>query len=159
MFYIFSKIIFIKIIIKNEKQVPNLQVAKGVGRATSISAQHPIWLHVFRCSYLILLFLKWMAATKNLTTFPKALLDEVEKWGGRKQTGVSLGYMTKFGSQPTPRNFLFSARFLHKELPIRIARRTLELQNLPFGLSHKPAVLKVLLYSPFSFVASSTPIS
>ena len=86
-----------------------------------------------------------MAAKKALSSFPKSLLDEVEKWGGRKQTGVSLRYMTKFGSQPTSRNLLFSAQFLHKELPIRIARRTLELQSLPFGLSLKPAVLKVLL--------------
>ncbi|XP_034706082.1 pyruvate dehydrogenase (acetyl-transferring) kinase, mitochondrial-like [Vitis riparia] len=84
-----------------------------------------------------------MAAKKALASFPKVLLDEVEKWGGRKQTGVSLRYMTKFGSQPTSRNLVFSAQFLHKELPIRIARRTLELQSLPFGLSQKPAVLKV----------------
>lgn len=49
----------------------------------------------------------------------------------------------EFGSKPTPRNLLFSAQFLHKELPIRIARRALELETLPYGLSLKPAVLKV----------------
>jgi len=44
---------------------------------------------------------------------------------------------------------LISAQFLHKELPIRIARRAIELDNLPYGLSQKPAVLKVnfFLYS------------
>ena len=57
----------------------------------------------------------------------------------------------EFGSKPTPRNLLISAQFLHKELPIRIARRAIELDTLPYGLSQKPAVLKVLLYSFFFF--------
>jgi hypothetical protein len=49
----------------------------------------------------------------------------------------------EFGSRPTQRNLLLSAQFLHKELPIRFARRALELDSLPFGLSNKPAILKV----------------
>ncbi|KAM7493045.1 hypothetical protein LguiB_027654 [Lonicera macranthoides] len=36
-----------------------------------------------------------------------------------------------------------SAQFLHKELPIKIARRAIELQTLPYGFSQKLAVLKV----------------
>ncbi|KAL9253880.1 [Pyruvate dehydrogenase (acetyl-transferring)] kinase, mitochondrial-like protein [Drosera capensis] len=71
------------------------------------------------------------------------LLDEVSKWGSMKQTGVTLRYMMEFGSRPTDRNMLISAQFLHKELPIRIARRAIEIETLPFGLSQKPAVLKV----------------
>jgi hypothetical protein len=51
--------------------------------------------------------------------------------------------MMEFGSRPTERNLLLSAQFLHKELPIRIARRAFELEYLPFGLSNKPPVLKV----------------
>jgi pyruvate dehydrogenase kinase 2/3/4 len=51
--------------------------------------------------------------------------------------------MMEFGSVPTERNLLLSAQFLHKELPIRIARRALELDSLPFSLSAKPAILKV----------------
>ncbi|GAA0146384.1 non-receptor serine/threonine protein kinase [Lithospermum erythrorhizon] len=73
------------------------------------------------------------------------VLEEVQKWGETmKQTGVSLRYMMEFGSKPNDRNLLISAQFLHKELPIRIARRATELQSLPYGLSHKPAVLTVL---------------
>jgi hypothetical protein len=53
--------------------------------------------------------------------------------------------MMEFGSRPTPRNLLLSAQFLHKELPIRFARRALELESLPFGLSNNPAILKVRL--------------
>jgi hypothetical protein len=51
--------------------------------------------------------------------------------------------MMEFGSCPTDRNLLLSAQFLQRELPIRIARRALELDSLPFGLSNKPAILKV----------------
>lgn len=52
--------------------------------------------------------------------------------------------MMEFGSRPTDRNLLISAQFLQKELPIRIARRAIELETLPYGLSDKPAVLKVI---------------
>uniref|UniRef100_K3ZUE4 Protein-serine/threonine kinase n=1 Tax=Setaria italica TaxID=4555 RepID=K3ZUE4_SETIT len=73
----------------------------------------------------------------------RAVAEEVVRWGSMKQTGVSLRYMMEFGSRPTPRNLLLSAQFLQRELPIRIARRALELESLPFGLSNKPAILKV----------------
>ncbi|OMO58580.1 hypothetical protein COLO4_34520 [Corchorus olitorius] len=84
-----------------------------------------------------------MAAKKACHSFSKTFIEEVQKWGCMKQTGVSLRYMMEFGSKPTDRNLLISAQFLHKELPIRIARRAIELETLPYGLSHKPAVLKV----------------
>ncbi|KAH7676309.1 [Pyruvate dehydrogenase (acetyl-transferring)] kinase protein [Dioscorea alata] len=84
-----------------------------------------------------------MAARKASEGLSKLVADEVQRWGSMKPTGVSLRYMMEFGSRPTERNLLRSAQFLHKELPIRIARRAIELENLPFGLSEKPAVLKV----------------
>ncbi|KAL9672521.1 hypothetical protein QQ045_028772 [Rhodiola kirilowii] len=84
-----------------------------------------------------------MAARKEGEELSKNLFEEVRKWGLKKQNGVSLRYMMKFGSRPTDKNLLISAQFLHKELPVRIARRTVELESLPYGLSHKPDVLKV----------------
>ncbi|KAF7837639.1 pyruvate dehydrogenase (acetyl-transferring) kinase, mitochondrial-like [Senna tora] len=84
-----------------------------------------------------------MAAKKACESFSKSLIEEVHRWGCMKQTGVCLKYMMEFGSKPTDRNLLLSAQFLHKELPIRIARRAIELERLPYGLSQKPAVLKV----------------
>lgn len=81
--------------------------------------------------------------SKVAENFSKTLIDEVHKWGSMKQNGVTLRYMMEFGSKPTDRNLLISAQFLHKELPIRIARRAIELESLPYGLSLKPAVLKV----------------
>ncbi|RWW51342.1 hypothetical protein BHE74_00042322 [Ensete ventricosum] len=90
-----------------------------------------------------------MAVKKAAESFSKALADEVQRWGGMKQTGVSLRYMMEFGARPTQKNLLLSAQFLHKELPMRIARRAIELEALPFGLSDEPAVLKVLLHFLF----------
>ncbi|MBA0641160.1 hypothetical protein Goklo_025741 [Gossypium klotzschianum] len=87
-----------------------------------------------------------MAAKKASESFSKTLIEEVHKWGCMKQTGVSLRYMMEFGSKPTQRNLLISGQFLHKELPIRIARRAIELESLPYGLSEKPAVLKVACF-------------
>ncbi|KAK2969655.1 hypothetical protein RJ640_025832 [Escallonia rubra] len=84
-----------------------------------------------------------MAAKKLHESFSKSLIEEVHRWAYLKQTGVSLRYMTEFGSRPTNRNLLISAQFLHKELPIRIAHRAIELETLPYGLSEKPAILKV----------------
>ncbi|XP_010943866.1 pyruvate dehydrogenase (acetyl-transferring) kinase, mitochondrial [Elaeis guineensis] len=84
-----------------------------------------------------------MAVKKAAESFSKSLAEEVQRWGAMKQTGVSLRYMMEFGARPTEKNLLISAQFLHKELPIRIARRAIELESLPFGLSEKPAVLKV----------------
>ncbi|MQM03748.1 hypothetical protein Taro_036538 [Colocasia esculenta] len=83
------------------------------------------------------------ARKATLEAAGKALQEEVQRWGGMKQTGVNLRNMVEFGACPTERNLLLSAQFLHKELPIRIARRAIELDSLPFGLSQKPAVLKV----------------
>ncbi|AQL06383.1 [Pyruvate dehydrogenase (acetyl-transferring)] kinase mitochondrial [Zea mays] len=73
----------------------------------------------------------------------RAVAEEVARWGAMRQTGVSLRYMMEFGVRPTERTLLLAAQFLHKELPIRIARRALDLDSLPFGLSTKPAILKV----------------
>lgn len=71
------------------------------------------------------------------------VFDDIYRCSFKRQTGVSLKYMMDFGSIPTKRNLLLSAQFLHKELPIRLAHRVTELENLPLGLSHKPPILKV----------------
>lgn len=46
-------------------------------------------------------------------------------------------------SQPRIKQLLLSAQFLHNELPVRLAHRVAELENLPYGLSAKAHVLKV----------------
>uniref|UniRef100_A0A0D6R2I0 Protein-serine/threonine kinase n=1 Tax=Araucaria cunninghamii TaxID=56994 RepID=A0A0D6R2I0_ARACU len=73
----------------------------------------------------------------------RGLVDEIYRWSLMKQTGVSLKYMMDFGSHPNENNLLLAAQFLHKELPVRLAHRVAELENLPHGLSAKAGVLKV----------------
>ncbi|KAL8141446.1 hypothetical protein V2J09_014478 [Rumex salicifolius] len=84
-----------------------------------------------------------MAVKQLRDTFSKSLIEEVQRFGAMKQNGISLRYMMEFGSNPTERSLMISAQFLHNELPVRIARRAIELENLPYGLSNKPAILKV----------------
>lgn len=48
-----------------------------------------------------------------------------------------------FGSKPIERQLILSAQFLHNELPVRLAHRVAELENLPYGLSARPHVEKV----------------
>ncbi|XP_015060760.1 pyruvate dehydrogenase (acetyl-transferring) kinase, mitochondrial-like [Solanum pennellii] len=82
-----------------------------------------------------------MAKKKLSDSVVKELAEEVKEWGSMKQTGVSLKQMMNFGG--SSKNLLISAQFVHKELPIRIARRVIELENLPYGLSTQNAVLQV----------------
>lgn len=75
--------------------------------------------------------------------FPKQLVDDIFASALKKQTGVSLKYMLDFGSKPIERQLILSAQFLHNELPVRLAHRVAELENLPYGLSARPHVVKV----------------
>ncbi|CAM6105370.1 unnamed protein product [Calypogeia fissa] len=84
-----------------------------------------------------------MAARRLADTVSRDIVEDIYRCSFKKQTGVSLKYMMDFGAYPTNRNFLVSAQFLHKELPVRLAHRVTELENLPHGLSTKSPVLKV----------------
>eukprot|EP00218_Dolichomastix_sp_CCMP3274_P005248 CAMPEP_0170164328 /NCGR_PEP_ID=MMETSP0033_2-20121228/78050_1 /TAXON_ID=195969 /ORGANISM="Dolichomastix tenuilepis, Strain CCMP3274" /LENGTH=380 /DNA_ID=CAMNT_0010401971 /DNA_START=578 /DNA_END=1720 /DNA_ORIENTATION=- len=75
--------------------------------------------------------------------FSKELVDDIYRCSFKRQTGVSLKYMLDFGAQPIERQLLYSAQFLHKELPVRLAHRVAELENLPFGLHQKEQVAAV----------------
>lgn len=46
----------------------------------------------------------------------------------------------EFGRNVNPSTLLIGAQFLHKELPIRLAKRVTELGTLPYGLSDMPSV-------------------
>lgn len=74
---------------------------------------------------------------------PRELVDDIFAHALKKQTGVSLKYMLDFGSNPIERQLVLSSQFLHKELPVRLAHRVAELENLPYGLSSKVQILKV----------------
>ena len=96
-----------------------------------------------------------LAATKQVKlsdSVPRELVDDIFSSAIKKQTGVSLRYMLDFGANPIKRQMVLSAQFLHNELPVRLAHRVAELENLPYGLSAKPQVLRVccLLYDIFA---------
>jgi pyruvate dehydrogenase kinase 2/3/4 len=60
-----------------------------------------------------------------------------------KQTSVSLKQMVQFGTSPMPDTLFRGAQFILHELPIRLAHRVVELENLPHDLSKMPGVLTV----------------
>lgn len=76
-------------------------------------------------------------------TQAREVVDDIFAHALKKQTGVSLKYMLDFGSSPIERQLVLSSQFLHKELPVRLAHRVAELENLPYGLSSKSSILKV----------------
>ncbi|KAJ7519973.1 hypothetical protein O6H91_20G061900 [Diphasiastrum complanatum] len=84
-----------------------------------------------------------MAVKRLSETLSRNLLDDIYRCSFKKQTGVSLKYMMDFGQSPTEKNLIVSAQFLHNELPVRLAHRVTELENLPYGLSSKAPVLTV----------------
>lgn len=75
--------------------------------------------------------------------FPSEVVDDIFAHALKKQTGVALKYMLDFGANPIERQLILSAQFLHKELPVRLAHRVAELENLPYGLSTKSSILRV----------------
>lgn len=70
-------------------------------------------------------------------------MDDIYRSSFKRQSGVSLKYMMDFGAHPIEKQLLISAQFLHNELPVRLAHRVAELENLPFGLSDRPQVRTV----------------
>jgi hypothetical protein len=83
------------------------------------------------------------AAARLVDAVPRPVVDDIFACALKKQTGVSLKYMLDFGANPIDRQLRLSAQFLHNELPVRLAHRVAELENLPYGLSAKAHVLKV----------------
>lgn len=82
------------------------------------------------------------AGVRLVDSVSREVVDDIFGHALKKQTGVSLKYMLDFGSKPIERQLILSAQFLHKELPVRLAHRVAELENLPYGLSTKPHVVK-----------------
>lgn len=68
------------------------------------------------------------------------LSDQIHYLAQFRQRPLSLKQLFEFGSNPSPETLLIAAQFLHKELPVRLAHRTRELEKLPFGLSEMPSV-------------------
>ncbi|KAJ8657901.1 hypothetical protein O0I10_006429 [Lichtheimia ornata] len=71
------------------------------------------------------------------------LFEKIKHFARFPQTGVSLRQMVMFGQRPSPGTLFKASQFLHEELPIRLAHRVKELEELPRGLNKMPSILKV----------------
>lgn len=73
----------------------------------------------------------------------KSLWEKIHHFASFPQTGVSLQQMVLFGQNPSQGTLLKASQFLLEELPIRLAHRVKELDQLPHNLSHMPSIKKV----------------
>lgn len=94
-------------------------------------------------------------ALSALAERPTPIAD-IAEFAGKRQTGVNMQALLSTGmglrleksdidaSLPTQQRTLIQvAQFLHRELPIRLAHRAIELEELPHGLSDMPSVQTV----------------
>ncbi|KAI8994673.1 mitochondrial branched-chain alpha-ketoacid dehydrogenase kinase-domain-containing protein [Pilobolus umbonatus] len=71
------------------------------------------------------------------------LYEKIKLYAKTPQTGVSLKQMVMFGQKPSQGTLFKASQFIHEELPVRIAHRIKELDELPRQLSEMPSINKV----------------
>ncbi|KEY72714.1 hypothetical protein S7711_02502 [Stachybotrys chartarum IBT 7711] len=71
------------------------------------------------------------------------LMGTIRHYANFPATGVSLRQMVQFGEKPSIGTLFRASQFLAEELPIRLAHRVQELEDLPDGLNDMPSVQKV----------------
>lgn len=71
------------------------------------------------------------------------LMATIRHYAKFPATGVSLRQMVQFGDKPSTGTLFRASQFLAEELPIRLAHRVQELDDLPDGLNDMPSVTKV----------------
>lgn len=86
--------------------------------------------------------------------FTPALWDKIHHFASFPQTGVSLQQMVLFGQHPSQGTLLKASQFLMEELPVRLAHRVKELDELPHNLSDMPSIKKVKNWYAQSFEVS-----
>lgn len=86
----------------------------------------------------------------------EALIDNIKHYANFPATGVSLRQMVQFGERPSTGTLFRASQFLSEELPIRLAHRVQELQELPDGLSEMHSIKKVQDWYAQSFEEITT---
>ncbi|RKF57953.1 kinase, mitochondrial [Golovinomyces cichoracearum] len=84
------------------------------------------------------------------------LMETIKHYSGFPATGVSLRQMVQFGERPSVGTLFRASQFLSEELPIRLAHRVQELQELPDGLNEMPSIKKVRDWYAQSFEEITT---
>jgi len=75
--------------------------------------------------------------------------ETILDWAQKSPTSISLQSLWKAGKAPSEdsgKQRLLNAKFLTHELRVRTAQRALELKSLPFKLSEKKPIMKVIDY-------------
>ncbi|KAL3962313.1 hypothetical protein ACCO45_003836 [Purpureocillium lilacinum] len=72
------------------------------------------------------------------------LMDTIRHYAKFPATGVSLRQMVQFGDKPSTGTLFRASQFLAEELPIRLAHRVQELEDLPDGLNDMPSEITQL---------------
>ncbi|MCJ1297164.1 hypothetical protein MMC34_008733 [Xylographa carneopallida] len=93
-----------------------------------------------------------LAASRDFTP---SILERLHEYSRLPQRGVTLQQLLSVGERPTPLALLASAQFLAQQLPIRLAKRVMELDSLPYGLSRTPAVQTVKGWYKLSFKSAA----
>ncbi|TFK87129.1 alpha-ketoacid dehydrogenase kinase N-terminal domain-containing protein [Polyporus arcularius HHB13444] len=83
--------------------------------------------------------------------FSPSLWERIHHYASFPQTGVSLQQMVLFGQNPSQGTLLRGSQFLLEELPVRLAHRVKELDQLPHNLSDMPSINKVKNWYAQSF--------
>ena len=68
---------------------------------------------------------------------------QIDEYSRRHQQGVTLHNLMGSGENADDAALLSSAQFMHRELPIRLAKRVRELESLPYGLSSEQPIQTV----------------
>ncbi|KAI9316809.1 hypothetical protein BX666DRAFT_1858750 [Dichotomocladium elegans] len=79
------------------------------------------------------------------------LYEKIKHFAKFPQTAVSLRQMVMFGPKPSKGTMFKASQFLHEELPIRLAHRVKELDELPNRLSEMPSIITVKNWYAQSF--------
>ncbi|KAM3512879.1 hypothetical protein MY11210_003509 [Beauveria gryllotalpidicola] len=82
------------------------------------------------------------------------LMETIRHYAQFPATGVSLRQMVQFGDKPSTGTLFRASQFLSEELPIRLAHRVRELEDLPDGVNDMPSVIKVKDWYAQSFEVS-----
>jgi pyruvate dehydrogenase kinase 2/3/4 len=74
----------------------------------------------------------------------KKLADEIRIYSQRRVTQLTIEELYSFGAKGTDdQRIVHAAKFLHTELPIRLARMARCLESLPYGLADVPNVQRI----------------
>jgi pyruvate dehydrogenase kinase 2/3/4 len=70
-------------------------------------------------------------------------INTMRYFSKKKFTPLTLNYIYNFGKNKTPETLLQQSIFLHQELPIRLAQRAIELEQLPYEISNTNEIQSV----------------